>query len=142
MTRAYLDHASTTPPRPEALAALAHLMTLPSADPGRLHEEGRIVRDALELARQQVAALLAVSPREVVFTSGGTEAINASGSASGWSSGHRIIPTRTAPLRAMVNHIQRPLLALILCADSNVESSNIASLGIGFRYSYFRHRGR
>jgi cysteine desulfurase len=77
VARAYLDHASTTPPRPEAVAAAAHVLTLPAADPGRLHEEGRVVRDALESARQQVADLLAVTPREVVFTSGATEAINA-----------------------------------------------------------------
>ena len=77
MTRAYLDHASTTPARPEALAALSQWTALPAADPGRLHEEGRIVRDALEEARHEVATFLGVSPREVVFTSGGTEAINA-----------------------------------------------------------------
>jgi cysteine desulfurase len=77
MSRTYLDHASTTPARPEALAALTRWMTLPPGDPGRLHEEGRIVRDALEEAREQVAALVSVTPREVVFTSGGTEAINA-----------------------------------------------------------------
>jgi len=77
MTRTYLDHASTTPPRPEALAALTRWMALPAADPGRLHEEGRTVRDALEEARQQVAALCGAAPRQVVFTSGGTEAINA-----------------------------------------------------------------
>ncbi len=77
MTRAYLDHASTTPPRPEALAALTRWMALPAADPGRLHEEGRTVRDALEQARQQVAAFFGTTPRQVVFTSGGTEAINA-----------------------------------------------------------------
>jgi cysteine desulfurase len=75
--RAYLDHASTTPPRPEALAALTRWTSLPTADPGRLHEEGRTVRDALEEARQQVAALVGTTPRQVVFTSGGTEAINA-----------------------------------------------------------------
>jgi cysteine desulfurase len=77
VTRAYLDHASTTPPRPEALAALTRWTALPAADPGRLHEEGRTVRDALEEARQQVAALIGTTPRQVVFTSGGTEAINA-----------------------------------------------------------------
>jgi cysteine desulfurase len=77
VTRTYLDHASTTPPRPEALAALTRWMALPAADPGRLHEEGRTVRDALEEARQQVAALFGAAPRQVVFTSGGTEAINA-----------------------------------------------------------------
>ena len=77
MRRTYLDHASTTPPRPEVLAALTRWMTMPAADPGRLHAEGRVVRDALEEARQQVAALVGAAPREVVFTSGGTEAINA-----------------------------------------------------------------
>jgi cysteine desulfurase len=77
VTRAYLDHASTTPPRPEARQALEQWWSLPAADPGRLHEEGRIVRDALEMARQQVSDLLGVTPRQVVFTSGGTEAINA-----------------------------------------------------------------
>jgi cysteine desulfurase len=77
VTRTYLDHASTTPARPEALDALRRGGTLPAADPGRLHEEGRLVRDALEDARQGVATFVGVTPREVVFTSGGTEAINA-----------------------------------------------------------------
>lgn len=77
MARAYLDHASTTPPRPEAIEALRRWDTLPPGDPGRLHEEGRTVRDALETARAQVAELVAVAPRQVVFTSGATEAINA-----------------------------------------------------------------
>ena len=77
MRRTYLDHASTTPPRPEVLAALTRWMALPAADPGRLHAEGRVVRDALEEARQQVAALIGATPREVVFTSGATESINA-----------------------------------------------------------------
>ncbi len=77
MARTYLDHASTTPPRPEALAALEHWAALPPGDPGRIHEEGRTVRDALETARTQVADLLGVVARQVVFTSGATEAINA-----------------------------------------------------------------
>jgi cysteine desulfurase len=48
-----------------------------TADPGRVHSEGRMVRAALEEAREQVAGLFAVRPRQVIFTSGGTEAINA-----------------------------------------------------------------
>jgi cysteine desulfurase len=77
VARAYLDHASTTLPRPEAIAALTQWATLPPGDPGRLHEEGRIVRDALEIARSQVADLVGVAGRQVVFTSGATESINA-----------------------------------------------------------------
>jgi cysteine desulfurase len=77
LARVYLDHASTTPARPEAVAALARWAELPPGDPGRLHEEGRVVRDALEEARGQVAELLGAVPRQVVFTSGATEAINA-----------------------------------------------------------------
>ena len=46
------------------------------ADPGRLHLEGRTTRVAIETAREQVATLLGARPREVVFTSGGTEAVN------------------------------------------------------------------
>src|SRR5688572_13114855 len=48
-----------------------------AADPGRVHTEGRMARAAIEAAREQVAGLLRCRPREVVFTSGGTEAINA-----------------------------------------------------------------
>ncbi len=77
MARAYLDHASTTPPRPAAVAALTHWAALPTADPGRVHEEGRLVRDALEVSRDQVADLVGVAGRQVVFTSGATESINA-----------------------------------------------------------------
>jgi cysteine desulfurase len=77
VARVYLDHASTTPPRPEALAALEAWAHLPPGDPGRIHQEGRTVRDALETARAQVSELLGVVARQVVFTSGGTEAINA-----------------------------------------------------------------
>ncbi|MBW3642057.1 MAG: cysteine desulfurase [Actinobacteria bacterium] len=71
--RHYLDHASTSPCRPEAIEVM--LPWLASAgDPGRVHAEGHAARVAVEVAREQVAALLGARPREVVFTSGGTEA--------------------------------------------------------------------
>jgi len=46
-------------------------------DPGRVHTEGRIVRATVEAAREHVASLLGTRPRQVIFTSGGTEAVNA-----------------------------------------------------------------
>lgn len=77
MSRHYLDHASTSPLRRGALEAMLPFLTEHQADPGRLHAEGRTTRVALETAREQVAALVGARPREIVFTSGGTEAANA-----------------------------------------------------------------
>ncbi len=74
--RAYLDHASTAPLRPAALAAMRPFLESSFGDPGRLHTEGRTTRVALENARDQVAAFFGARPREVVFTSSGTEAVN------------------------------------------------------------------
>ena len=60
---------------------------LDSADPGRVHTEGRMARAALEDARDQVAAFFGTRSRQVVFTSGATEAINAAvfGAVARWS---------------------------------------------------------
>jgi cysteine desulfurase len=75
--RAYLDHASSSPLRPACVDAMLPFLRDHHADPGRLHSEGRVTRVAIEGAREQVAALFGARPREVVFTSSGTEAVNA-----------------------------------------------------------------
>ncbi|CAN5707917.1 cysteine desulfurase NifS [soil metagenome] len=77
MTRHYLDHDSTSPLRPEALEALVAWLDHPVGDPGRIHAEGLTSRVGVEQAREQVAAFLCARSREVVFTSGATEAIAA-----------------------------------------------------------------
>jgi cysteine desulfurase len=76
VARAYLDHASSSPLRPAALAAMLPYLREHHADPGRLHAEGHATRVAIEAAREQVAARFGARPREVVFTSSGTEAVN------------------------------------------------------------------
>jgi cysteine desulfurase len=78
VSRAYLDHASTSPARPEVVdAMLPWLSGAAAADPGRVHTEGRMARVAIEDAREQIAAFFGARSREVVFTSGATESINA-----------------------------------------------------------------
>lgn len=78
MTRHYLDHASTSPLRPEAAEAIARCAADRGlGDPSRVHAEGRAARDLIEHAREQVAALLGTASARVVFTSGATEAVNA-----------------------------------------------------------------
>jgi cysteine desulfurase len=76
VTRAYLDHASSSPLRPVALEAMLPYLREHHADPGRLHAEGHTTRVAVESAREQVAARFGARPREVMFTSSGTEAVN------------------------------------------------------------------
>jgi cysteine desulfurase len=74
VTRHYLDHASTSPARAEALDAISRWLGR-AGDPGRIHAEGMEARVGVETAREQVAALLGARPRSVVFTSGATESI-------------------------------------------------------------------
>lgn len=69
-----LDHAASTPPRPEARAVLAE--RLEAANASATHLDGQRARAVVEQAREQVASALNCSPHEVVFTSGGTEADN------------------------------------------------------------------
>jgi cysteine desulfurase len=73
---AYLDHAATTPMRPEALEALVRVQTETYGNPSGAHRMARDARRVLEDARETMAGALGVQPGEVVFTAGGTEADN------------------------------------------------------------------
>ncbi len=73
MARAYLDWNATAPLRPQARAAMAAACDL-AGNPSSIHAEGRAARALVEHAREQVAALVDVDPRRVIFTSGATEA--------------------------------------------------------------------
>jgi cysteine desulfurase len=74
--RIYLDHNATTPVRPEVVEAMAAALRDRFGNPSSTHAEGAAARAVLERAREQVAQLLGVAPREVWFTSGATEANN------------------------------------------------------------------
>jgi cysteine desulfurase len=89
--RVYLDHASTSPLRPEARAALVEQLDR-AGDPARIHAEGLAARVAVEQARQQVAGLIGARPREVVFTGGATEAIAAACWGAAARGAHQVVP--------------------------------------------------
>ena len=76
MPSAYLDHAASTPMRPEALAALVEVLEHAPGNPSGQHAWAREARRRLDDARDGIAALLGVGPGGIVFTSGGTEADN------------------------------------------------------------------
>lgn len=71
----YLDHAATSPLRPEALDSWIDA-TQSLGNASSIHGSGQAVRRLLEDARERLAATLDCDPIEVVFTSGGTEAVN------------------------------------------------------------------
>ncbi len=73
MERAYLDWNATAPLRPQARAAMVAAMEV-VGNPSSVHAEGRAARQILEEARESVAAAVGAEPRNVIFTSGGSEA--------------------------------------------------------------------
>lgn len=74
--RIYLDNAATTSLDPEVLKAMLPYLENHFGNPSSIHAFGRETRAAIEKARKQIAQLFHVSPGEIFFTSGGTEANN------------------------------------------------------------------
>jgi cysteine desulfurase len=82
---AYLDHAASTPLRPEALVAMLPFLRDVAANPSGSHRASRAARSALEEAREVVAGLLGATPAEVVFTGSGSEADNLAVKGAAWA---------------------------------------------------------
>ncbi|NLP37643.1 MAG: cysteine desulfurase NifS [Firmicutes bacterium] len=76
MRKVYLDNAATTRMHEEVFAAMKPYLLEHYGNPSSIHSFGRQARKAVEDAREQVAAALGAEPREIVFTSGATEANN------------------------------------------------------------------
>jgi cysteine desulfurase len=74
--RIYLDHAATTPVAREVLDEMLPHLGAAHGNPSSVHAEGRRARNAVDQARDRLAAALGCAPGEVVFTSGGSEADN------------------------------------------------------------------
>jgi cysteine desulfurase len=106
MKRIYLDHAAGAPLRPEALAALEPW--LDCANPSSLHSAGRAARAAVDRARAGVAAVLGVRPRDIFFTSGGTEAVAAAIAGLARAVG--------GPRRFLTSAVEHP--AVLACASA------------------------
>ncbi len=93
----YLDHAATTPLRPEALEAMLPYLGAQFGNPSSPHAWGRRARAALDEAHERIGAAIGAGPREIILTSGGTEALNLALKGAAWAGkarGHRIVTTR------------------------------------------------
>ncbi|MEO8207478.1 MAG: cysteine desulfurase family protein [Chloroflexota bacterium] len=105
----YLDHAATTPLRPEALEAMLPSLGEQFGNPSSPHAWGRRARAALDEAHEHVARTLGTTPREIVLTSGGTEALNLAIKGSAWAGkarGHRIV-TSAVEHHAVLHPLQQ-----------------------------------
>ena len=76
MDRIYADNAATTRMSRRAIDAMLPYLDTLYANPSSLHSAGQEAAEALARAREEVAACIGASPREIVFTSGGSEADN------------------------------------------------------------------
>jgi cysteine desulfurase len=92
----YLDHAATSPLRPEALEAMLPYLGAEFGNPSSPHAFGRRARAALDEAHERIGRQINAGPREIVLTSGGTEALNLAIKGAAWAGkarGHRIVTT-------------------------------------------------
>ncbi|HIP36956.1 MAG TPA: cysteine desulfurase [Crocinitomix sp.] len=74
--RVYLDNAATTPMSPEVIEVMTDVMKNNFGNPSSIHSYGRDAKAVIENARRTVSKLINAEPKEIIFTSGGTEADN------------------------------------------------------------------
>ncbi len=133
MPRHYLDHASTSVIRPEAVEAMIAWLGDAGdalvADPGRIHAEGMRARVALEQAREQIASFLGCRSREVVLTSGATESI----ATATWGAVRRSVDADRRPhvVMATVEHsaVRQSTDAFVLAAGGSVTEVGVDGEG-------------
>ncbi|HST04466.1 MAG TPA: cysteine desulfurase family protein [Chloroflexia bacterium] len=90
----YLDHAATTGVLPEIVDAILPYYTEKYGNPSSVHAWGRAAHQGMEAARRQVSAVLGCRPREIVFTSGGTESDNLAMKGVAWAYRRGLNPAR------------------------------------------------
>jgi cysteine desulfurase len=121
----YLDHAATTPLRPEAKLAWAEVADV-LGNASSLHGAGRRVRRIVEESRERIGAALSVRPSEVIFTSGGTEADNLAVKGFAWAQ-----PERRTIITSPVEHhaVLDPVEWLVQHEDRSVHWLPVDGVG-------------
>ncbi|MFW5853302.1 MAG: cysteine desulfurase family protein [Patescibacteria group bacterium] len=107
--RIYWDTAAATFCRPEILEIMLQYSSSAWANPSALHQEGRIAKELLEKARNKIAGLLEVKNKDIIFTSGGTEANNLAvlGMATAWPKDKGKIITTEIEHKSVLEPISR-----------------------------------
>jgi len=133
----YLDYNATTPLDRRVLDAMMPFLREQFGNASSGHQSGRIARAAMDVAREQVAALVNAHPSQVVFTSGGTEANNLAlkGRASRLTPGHIILSgVEHSSVRTPANALQKygwMLDEIGVDADGRLASENLQTIFSG-----------
>ena len=122
----YLDHAASTPMRPEAIAAMLPFLADHPGNPSGGHAASRATKTALEEAREAVAAVCGARLAEVVFTGGGSEGDNLAVKGAAWAARDRD-PSLTGIVTTGIEH----KAVLGACARLEREGARVARLRAG-----------
>ena len=104
--RVYLDHNASTPVHPEVVAEMVPYFGEVFGNPSSVHGFGRAAREAVDTARDRVAAFLRARPDEIVFTSGGTESDNFGVKGLAWARGRGHLITSKVEHHAVLRTCQ------------------------------------
>lgn len=118
----YVDANATTPLLPEVLEAMLPWLGAGFANPSGSYAAAKLARKAIEHAREQVAALLGALPDEIVFTSGGTESVNAA---------LHSLSTLAGPGAAVVSVIEHS--AVLRCVEHLPQATTLVAVDAGGR---------
>jgi cysteine desulfurase len=121
----YFDNAATTPIDPEVLDAMIPVLREDFGNPSSTHAFGRKVKAHIEQSRKMIAGLLNVTPGEIIFTSGGTEADNMAIRSSVEDLGVKHIITSPLEHHAVLHTVEA------LCGKRDVELHNVKLLPNG-----------
>ena len=121
MELVYLDNNATTKPAPEVVAAMTPYLTEWYGNPSSVHRFGQRARQGIEEARSQVAALLGCADAELLFTGGGTEAVNTA---------VRGLLTARAPRKRIVTTTVEHSATRELCQQLVKEGAEVVEIGV------------
>jgi cysteine desulfurase len=125
MKKVYFDNAATTQMRPEVIEKMTQVMKGVYGNPSSTHSFGRTAKSVIEQARKTVAGFLKVSPSEIIFTSGGTEADNLALNSAVRDLGVKKIITSKIEHHAVLHSIEQ----LKDCYDISVEHVDLDECG-------------
>jgi len=127
----YLDHQSATPLHPRVKEAMIRHIETIFGNPSSDHQVGHPAAQALDKARSQVAALINADPKEVVFTSGGTESVNHAikGAAIGLREKGRHIITSNIEHKSVLNSLRTLRLLDYQVTSLDVDAQGLVDPG-------------